>query len=195
MSSLERLHRQISFLLETERLKRIVRRVCPVGAERYENSAEHSWTLALMAMVLVEHADEQLDLPHVVEMLVVHDLVEIDAGDTFCYDVAENATKAEREGCAADRLFALLEEDQAAKFRALWEEFEARATAEAKFANALDRLMPLLQNFHNNGGSWREFKIAQEQAFERMRPIKEGSGTLWAYAESILREAIKRDLF
>ncbi len=195
MNSRERLQRQICFLLETEKLKGILRRVSPIGLPRYENSAEHSWTLALMAMLLAEHASEEVNLLRVMQMLLVHDLVEIDAGDTFCFDLAENATKTEREACAAQRLFALLPEDQGEEFRALWAEFEARASPEAIFANALDRLMPLLQNFHNGGGSWREFQISKEQAFERQRPIGDGSAGLWEYAESVLREAERCGLF
>ncbi len=195
MTVRERLQRQIQFLIETERLKGILRRVSPIGVPRYENSAEHSWTLTLMAVLLSEHANEDLNLLRVMQMLLVHDLVEIDAGDTFCFDLAENATKAEREACAADRLFALLPEDQEREFRGLWTEFEAAISAEATFANALDRLMPLLQNFHNGGGSWREFGIRMEQALERQRPIENGSAVLWEYAESILREAADRNFF
>ncbi|MFN2476891.1 MAG: HD domain-containing protein [Chthoniobacterales bacterium] len=195
MSPQEKLQRQIAFLVETERLKGIVRKVSPIGVPRYENSAEHSWTLALMAVLLSEHSDTQIDLLHVMKMLLIHDLVEIDAGDTFCFDLVENATKAEREVCAADRIFALLPDEQCAEFRALWEEFEARTSAEAVFANALDRLMPLLQNFHNNGGSWKEFGIRKEQAYERQRPIGEASTQLWQYAESILEEAERLNVF
>ena len=195
MTVRERLQRQIHFLIETERLKGILRRVSPIGVPRYENSAEHCWTLTLMAVLLSEHANEDLNLLRVMQMLLVHDLVEIDAGDTFCFDLEENATKAEREACAADRLFALLPEDQDREFRGLWTEFEAAISAEAAFANALDRLMPLLQNFHNGGGSWREFGIRREQALERQRPIENGSAVLWEYAESILREAADRNFF
>lgn len=195
MNPRDRLQHQICFLLETEQLKGILRRVSPIGLARYENSAEHSWTLALMAMLLVEHASENVNLLRVMQMLLVHDLVEIDAGDTFCFDLAENATKAEREACAAQRLFGLLPEDQEKEFRELWAEFEARKSPEAAFANALDRLMPLLQNFHNGGGSWREFQISKEQAFERQRPIGDGSAALWEYAESVLLEAQNCGLF
>ncbi|PZR74710.1 MAG: phosphohydrolase [Chthoniobacterales bacterium] len=190
-----RLARQISFLVETEKLKGVLRKTSPIHAARYENSAEHSWSLALMAMLLAEHADEKLDAMRVLQMLLVHDLVEVDAGDTFCYDLAANATKAERERCAAERLFGLLPEDQERDFRGLWEEFEARASAEARFANALDRLLPLLQNFHNDGGSWREFGITVERAVDRQRPIADASGALWEYAQSVFQEAQQRKLF
>jgi len=191
----DRLTRQIGFLVETEKLKGILRKTSPIHIERYENSAEHSWTLALMAMVLAEHTDEKLDVMRVLQMLLVHDLVEVDAGDTFCYDLAANATKADRERCAAERLFGLLPEDQEREFRQLWEEFEARESGEARFANALDRLLPLLQNFHNGGGSWREFGISVERALERQQPIAEASTALWEYARSIFEEAQERKLF
>lgn len=195
MDANDRLARQICFLVETEKLKGVLRKTSPIHAARYENSAEHSWSLALMAMLLAEHADEKLDAVRVLQMLLVHDLVEVDAGDTFCYDLAANATKAERERCAAERLFGLLPENQERDFRGLWEEFEARASAEARFANALDRLLPLLQNFHNGGGSWREFGISVERALDRQRPIADASGALWEYAQSVFQEAQQRQLF
>jgi putative hydrolases of HD superfamily len=191
----DRLTPQIGFLLESEKLKAILRRNSPIGADRRENTAEHSWTLALMAIVLAEHANQKLDLLRVLQMLVVHDLVEIDAGDTFCYDSVANATKADREARAAERIFGLLPATQAAEFRALWLEFEARTSPEAAFANSLDRLMPLLQNFHNGGGSWREFGVTSEQAGERSRPIGDGSATLGSYAQSLLAEARQSNLF
>jgi 5'-deoxynucleotidase YfbR-like HD superfamily hydrolase len=191
----DRLARQIGFLVETEKLKGILRKTSPIHLERYENSAEHSWTLALMAMVLAEHTDEKLDLMRVLQMLLVHDLVEVDAGDTFCYDLAANVTKADRERYAAERLFGLLPEDQEREFRQLWEEFEARESGEARFANALDRLLPLLQNFHNGGGSWREFGINVERALDRQRPIADASAALWEYAQSVFQEAQQLKLF
>ncbi|HZE57872.1 MAG TPA: HD domain-containing protein [Chthoniobacterales bacterium] len=191
----DRLARQICFLVETEKLKGVLRKTSPIHVARYENSAEHSWTLALMAMLLAEHAVEELDAMRVIQMLLVHDLVEVDAGDTFCYDLASNETKAERERCAAERLFGLLPSDQEREFRQLWEEFEARASAEARFANALDRLMPLLQNFHNGGGSWREFGITVERALDRQRPIADASAALWEYAQSVFQEARQLKLF
>jgi len=190
-----RLARQICFLVETEKLKGVLRKTSPISVGRYENSAEHSWTLALMAMVLIEHADEDLDAMRVLQTLIVHDLVEVDAGDTFCYDSASNETKAERERCAAERLFGLLPTDQEREFRQLWEEFEARASPEARFANALDRLMPLLQNFHNDGGSWREFGITVERALDRQRPIADASAALWEYAQTVFQEAQQHKLF
>lgn len=191
----DRIGQQIRFLVETEKLKAVLRQTSPVGVARYENSAEHSWTLALMAVVLAEHVDQQLDLLRVLRMLLIHDLVEIDAGDTFCYDAAANVTKADREARAAERVFGLLPADQASELRELWQEFEARRSAEAAFANALDRLMPLLQNLRNGGGSWREHRIASEQVLNRCRPIEAGSAALWAYAQTVLAEARRLNLF
>ena len=195
MNPTDRLSRQITFLVETEKLKAVLRRTSPINAARRENTAEHSWTLALMAIVLAEHADQQLDLLRVLRMLLIHDLVEIDAGDTFCYDTAANATKADRETRAAERIFGLLPEPQASEFRELWQEFEARTSAEATFANSLDRLMPLLQNTHNGGGSWREHGVTSEQAFDRNRHIGDGSIALWDYAQTLLTEAQQLNLF
>ena len=185
----------MAFLVETEKLKAVLRRTSPINAARRENTAEHSWTLALMAIVLAEHADQQLDLLRVLRMLLIHDLVEIDAGDTFCYDTAANLTKADRESRAAERIFGLLPEPQAKEFRELWQEFEARTSAEATFANSLDRLMPLLQNMHNGGGSWREHGITREQVFDRNRHISDGSIALWDYTQTLLSEAAQLNLF
>jgi putative hydrolases of HD superfamily len=195
MNPIDRLNRQIDFLIETEKLKAVLRRNLPINATRCENTAEHSWTLALMAIVLVEHANQDLDLLRVLQMLIIHDLVEIDAGDTFCYAAAANATKADREIRAAGRIFGLLPEPQATGFRELWQEFEAQASAEAVFANALDRLMPLLQNVHNEGGSWREFGITSQQALDRSRPIANGSAALGNYAQALLTKAEQLNFF
>ena len=195
MDPTDRLSSQIEFLVETEKLKGVLRRTSPINAERRENTAEHSWTLALMAVVLAEHANQPLDLLRVLRMLLVHDLVEIDAGDTFCYDTAATVTKAEREARAAERIFGLLPEPQANEFRQLWKEFDARASAEATFANALDRLMPLLQNAHNGGGSWLEFGVTSEQAFDRNQHIGDGSTALWNYAQMLLTKAQQLNFF
>ncbi len=190
----DRLAAQLAFLLEIDRLKRVLRRTAIVGGERRENSAEHSWHLAVMAMVLAEHANEPIDLLHTIKLVLVHDIVEIDAGDTFAYDVQANLDKEERERAAADRIFSLLPDDQREELRSLWEEFDARQTPEARFANALDRLMPSLQNYVNNGGTWREPGVDREAVFIRLQPIQEGSQTLWNYVEAMLNNAIKQGL-
>jgi putative hydrolases of HD superfamily len=175
----ERVASQIAFLLEADKLKLILRRSLLVDGSRRENSAEHSWHLALAAVVLREHAATGCDLVRVLELVVVHDLVEIDAGDTFAYDVPGQSTKAAREMAAADRIFGLLPAGQAAHFRQLWDEFEAHESAEARFAHALDRLQPLLQNAASGGGSWRTHNVTRAQVLARMAPIKEDLPALW----------------
>jgi len=193
MSS-DRLMQQMQFILEIDRLKQVVRQTRIIGGSRQENSAEHSWQLAIMAMVLAEHANEPVDLPHVIKMLLVHDLIEIDAGDTFAFDEKGYLDKEDRERMAADRIFSLLPEDQAAPLRALWDEFEAMATPESRFANALDRLMPMLHNFHNNGGTWRREGVTLQKVAARQSAISKGSTALADYAEELLDEARKRGI-
>lgn len=188
----DRLHRQLDFIIEIDKLKGILRRTHPMGAARYENSAEHSWQLALMALTLAEHANETVDVVHVMRMLLIHDIVEIDAGDTFCYDEDGHLDKAERETRAATRIFGLLPVDQGAELRALWDEFEERRTPEAQFANALDRLMPVLHNIYNGGGSWTENDIERSQVMARCRPICDGSEALWRVAESIIDLGVEK---
>jgi putative hydrolase of HD superfamily len=175
----ERLAQQVAFLVEADKLKTISRRTLLVDLSRRENSAEHSWHLVLAAMVLREYASERFDLLHVLELVAVHDLVEIDAGDTFAYDALAQTDKAERELAAADRVFGLLPTDQRAHFRALWEEFEAQHTPEACFANALDRFQPLLQNAHSGGGSWRTHDLTRADVLRRMAPVESALPTVW----------------
>lgn len=188
----DRLARQLNFIIEIDRLKGIVRHAPLVDGSRRENSAEHSWHLAMMALVLNEYADEALDVNHVMRLLLVHDIIEIDAGDTFAYDAAAQTDKAQREQRAADRLFGLLPDDQAAEFRALWDEFEARTTAEAQFANAMDRLMPFLHNYLNDGGAWVEKGIGIAQVRRRIAPIAESSAELGRFVESLLADCLER---
>lgn len=188
----DRFQKQLDFLLEIDRLKQVMRQSYICRGLRKENSSEHSWHLAVMALVLAEHAGQAVDSCKVVKMALVHDLVEIDAGDTFCYDDAGNADKAQREQAAARRIFSLLPPDQGAELRGLWEEFEARATPEARFAAALDRLMPLLHNYHSRGKTWQEHDVAAAQVLERNRPIEDGSPGLWAFARSLIEDAVRR---
>ena len=185
----KRLRQQLQFILEIDDLKNVLRRSYLIDSSRHENSAEHSWHLAVAAMVLAEHAKEQIDISKVIRLVLVHDLVEIDAGDTFIYDDAGNVGKAAREQDAANRLFGVLPEDQAQSFMALWREFEDRQTPEAKFAFALDRLMPILHNVFTQGGSWKEYGIRQEQALTKNRGIEEGSPVLWQVVESLITES------
>lgn len=189
----DRLRKQLEFVAEADRLKRILRQTLLTDGSRQENSAEHSWHLALMALVLSELAAwDRLDLFRVVKMALVHDLVEIDAGDTYCYDPEANHHKAEREERAAERIFGLLPEDQSREFRSLWDEFEARATPEAKFAAALDRLQPLMNNYQSGGRMWLKHRIAIQQVYQRNRPMEEGAPALWEYAETLIRDALAR---
>ena len=181
------LERQLAFLVEVDRLKSVLRRTSLCDSSRRENSAEHSWHLALMAMVLGRHAADGVDLARVVRMVIVHDLVEIDAGDTFAYDVAGNEDRASREQRAATRIFGLLPPDQDAEFRALWEEFEAQATPESRVATALDRLQPLLNNNASGGGSWREHGVSRAQVLRRMDPIRDALPALWPSVLDIIR--------
>lgn len=163
-----------------------------MGASRRENSAEHSWHVALMAVVLLEYAPRGTDITRVLEMLLLHDVVEIGAGDTFCYDAQANLDKAAREQAAAEQIFGLLPDDLGARLRELWEEFELGTTNEARFANALDRLQPLLNNFHVQGGTWRAHRISRDQVLERMRPIKHGAPRLWPYVLDLIGQACKQ---
>ncbi len=187
----ERLERQIRFLVEIDRLKAIQRRSLLIDGRRRENSAEHSWHIAVMALVLAEYAEAPVDLCRVLKMLLVHDIVEIDAGDTYAYDPGGKVDQAAREAAAAERIFGLLPADQAAELRALWQEFDAGETAEAKFAHAVDRLMPLLHNFHTEGESWQAHGVDQGQVQQRVSAIAAGSQRLWEYADGLVRRAVE----
>lgn len=190
-SDAERLDRQLHFLMEIDRLKQVFRQSYVTDASRKENDAEHSWHFALFAIVLAEYANEPLDIHRVVRMALVHDIVEVDAGDVIVYDTAARARQAVAEKAAADRLFGMLPPEQAAEFRALWEEFEVRQTPEARFAAALDRLQPLMLNVHTGGRSWREHGITKDRVLARNAMIGEGSETLWHYARRMIEEAMK----
>jgi len=184
---MQNLDRAISFIVECEKLKGVLRRSYLVGIERRENSAEHSWSLAVMAMALMPGTG--LDALRVLKMLLIHDIVEIDAGDTFAYAAQDG--KVERERLAAERIFGLLDPEVAREFHALWEEFEAGTTPEAAFSNGLDRLMPILQNFRSEGRSWRENGVRYEQVVSRNQPALSAAadGELWAYAKGMIEEA------
>lgn len=188
----DRLNQQLAFVLEIDRLKEVVRQSYLLNGNRRENTAEHSWHIAVMGAILAEHADALVDMLRVVRMALIHDIVEIDAGDTYCYDADGNSDKAEREKRSADRIFGLLPKDQETELRKTWEEFENGNTPEAKFARSLDRLMPLLHNYHSGGKSWLEHGITRDQVMERMKPVREGSETLWELARSIVDRAVER---
>jgi putative hydrolases of HD superfamily len=190
-----RLARQLDFLLEIDALKQIERMTKIIGGARRENTAEHSWHLALLAIVLVEHAAEPVDLARVVPMLLVHDVVEIDAGDTFAYDEAGHESKAQREQAAADRLYGLLPGEQGAWLRGLWDEFERGDTPEARYALAIDRLQPVLLNHANRGGPWRDHGIERSRVEARNAVIGAGAPTLWAEAQRRIAELDELGLF
>jgi putative hydrolases of HD superfamily len=190
--SASRLEQQLDFVRELDKLKRVLRQTQLMDGSRRENDAEHCWHLAMMALVLGEHAGSAVDLSRVVKMLLLHDVVEIDAGDTFLYASSDAAAaQVERESQAAERIFGLLPRDQADEFRALWEEFEARASDEAKFARALDRLQPLLHNHANGGGTWREFGITVEQVIAKKKLVAEGAPALWEFALQLIEESVR----
>ena len=187
-----RLAQQVRFVTEIDRLKGVLRQTTLMDASRRENSAEHSWHLALMAVVLAEYAPAGTDLTRVLEMLLLHDVIEIEAGDTFCYDAAANLDKAAREQAAASHTFGLLPDDLNARLRALWDEFEAGTTNEARFANALDRLQPLLANFYTGGGTWPLHGVTQALVLKRMQLIEQGAPELWPFVVKLIDEACER---
>ena len=188
----DRFEKQIQFILEIDKLKTISRRTYLLNADRCENTAEHSWHLAVMAILLAEHANERVDVARVVKMVLIHDIVEIDAGDTYYYDAAASLDKAEREQGSAERLFGMLPADQGTELRQLWEEFEACRTPDARFAAALDRFIPQLHNYHTHGKSWSEHGITADRVLERNACIAEGSEKLWECAQSLLDDAVAK---
>ncbi|MDP4202143.1 MAG: HD domain-containing protein [Bacteroidota bacterium] len=191
---MERLLKQIEFIKEIDKIKFIFRKTKLISSNRNENDAEHSWHLAMMAMVLAEHANEPIDLLRVMKMVLIHDIVEIDAGDIFIYDATKNHTNTEEELKAAKRIFGLLPEEQAQELIALWEEFEAGETADARFAKAMDRLEPLLQNSSNNGGTWNEFGVNYQKVYDKKKLIKNGSETIWEYTEKLINDCVEQGI-
>ncbi len=178
----KRLDQQFAFIREIDREKMIIRQNYVTDGSRKEDDAEHAWHMAVMTVLLSEYANEEIDVLKTVTMLLIHDLVEIDAGDTYAYDEEGKKTKRERELKAADRIFGLLPEDQAEKFRALWDEFEARETPEAKFAHTMDNIQPLMLNDATDGKSWLEHDVSLSQVEDRNKRTAEGSVELWDYA-------------
>ncbi len=192
-----RLEHQLAFILEIDKLKQIMRRTRLLhGGEelgRFENTAEHCWHISLMAVVFAEHSNEPVDIVRVIRMLLVHDLVEIDAGDTPAF--GEQGSKEELEAAGAERIFGMLPEDQRNEFIVLWQEFEGRVTAESRFANAVDRFLPTFQNITNKGGSWEDFSVTRAKADARLSPIAEGSDALWGLVKGVLDEGESRGYF
>jgi putative hydrolase of HD superfamily len=190
---LDRLKQQIRFVIEIDKLKRVVRQTILMDRSRLENDAEHSWHLAVMAMLLSEYAAENnIDLFRVIKMVLVHDLVEIDAGDTYCYDDEAIENQRQREEKAADRIFCVLPDDQSKEIRILWDEFNDRETPEARFAASLDRLQPLLHNYNTDGLMWKKNGIKSSQVISRNRPIEDGAPPLWDYAAGLIDDAVRK---
>ena len=189
----ENLLKQISFIKEIDKVKYIQRKTKLFNSDRNENDAEHSWHLAVMAIVLAEHANASVDLLKVVKMVLIHDIVEIDAGDTFAYDTTGYADKDAREQKAADRLFGLLPDDQRDRLRSLWNEYEAQETPESQFANAVDRMQPAMLNHHAGDESpWKRHGVSYPQAVKRLSPIGDGSSALWSHTEMLIKQARDR---
>ena len=189
-----RLQKQISFLLEIDKMKTILRRNIILDKSKQEDDAEHSWHMAMMAMIRYEYAPKGTDLFRVLKIALVHDLVEVYAGDTFCYDQEANLDKAQREQQAADKLFSMLEEDQARELRTLWEEFDRMDTPDSLYAGAIDRLQPLLLNCHTQGHTWKLGPITSEDVYRRADPIRRSSPELWEYVDGMIQSCIQSGL-
>lgn len=190
----DNLSKQVSFIKEIDKIKYIQRKTKLFNSNRPENDAEHSWHLAMMTIVLAEHADTPIDVLKVLKMVLIHDIVEIDAGDTFIYDTTKSHTNTDNELLAAKRIFGLLPTEQAEELIAIWQEFEAGVTNEAKFAKSMDRFEPLLQNTSNNGGTWKEFDVDYDKVYEKKKVIKEGSKSLWNYTENLINESVEKGI-
>lgn len=189
---MQRLQQQIQFLVEIDRLKQIFRQSSLMDGSRLENDAEHSWHFAMLALILAEHTKESIDINRVLRMALIHDIVEIDAGDSFVYDDAAMATKTMRELAAAERIFNLLPDDQAREIRALWDEFEEQETSEARFAGAIDRLCGLLSNYQSGGGGWKRHNVSASRIRSRNSHIAEGAPALWDLAQEFITDAVKQ---
>ena len=187
----EKLEKKLNFIIEIDKVKNIFRKSKLFDNSRFENDAEHSWTICIMAILLKEYSNFPVNLEKVISMLLIHDIVEIDAGDTFMYSNKRNVVKNE-EKKAAERIFGLLDETQKKYFINIWEEFEERKTNEAKFAAVFDRLEPLLQNFTLEGYAWKKYNITYEMIIEKNKHIQEASNEIWEFVLKILEEAIKK---
>ncbi len=187
-----KLEKQIAFIKEIDKVKYILRQSTLFNSDRRENDAEHSWHLAVMAIVLAGYSDKPIDLLKVLKMVLIHDIVEIDAGDTFIYSTTKDHDNTEEELAAAKRIFGILPAEQAEELIEIWKEFEAAETDEAKFAKSLDRFEPLLQSATNNGGTWVEHDVPYHKVYDVNKAIKNGSTTLWNYAENLLNESVEK---
>ena len=186
--------KQIEFIKEIDKLKYIFRKTKLINSDRLENDAEHSWHLAMMAIILAEHSNEPIDVAKVMKMVLIHDIVEIDSGDVFAYDTVKSHNNFDEELKAARRIFGILPAEQTEEFINIWREFEEMKTPESKFARALDRLEPLLQNSSNNGGTWREFDVKYDKVIEKKQVIKDGSEEIWKFAENLIDESVEKGI-
>jgi len=187
----ERFRKQLDFVFETDKVKNIIRKSKLFDGSRFENDAEHSWTICIMAYLLREYSNLEINIEKVLIMLLIHDLVEIDAGDTFLYS-KERETAIDREELAAQRIFGLLPRNQAEYFIRIWKEFEDKKTPEAKFAAVFDRLEPVLQNYRNEGYTWKKYGITKSQILEKNKHIEEGSKEIWEFFKNLVGECVER---
>ena len=189
---MSKLDKQIAFIKEIDKIKYIQRKTKLFNSDRRENDAEHSWHLAMMAIVLLEHANKDIDLLKVLKMVLIHDIVEIDAGDTFIYSTTKDHNNTNEELVAAKRIFGMLPKEQANDLIAIWEEFEAGETDEAKFAKGMDRFEPLLQNASNSGGTWVEYDVPYHKVYDKKKEIKDGSTIIWDYAKGLIDDGVEK---
>lgn len=190
----DRILKDIEFIVELDRMKTILRQTSLITEDRREDNAQHSWHIAVMAMVLSDYSNEKIDVSRVIKMLLIHDLVEIYAGDTFCYDKDANKDKRERELKAAEKIFGMLDSEKAKEFRELWDEFEEMESPEAIFGASMDRLQPMLNNYYSDGGTWKKFEVAQSEIYKRISPVKDSSDELWGFVEHMIEDAYVRGL-
>lgn len=190
----DNLLQDIEFIVELDKMKSILRQTSLIGKDEREDDAQHSWHISVMAMILADYADEKIDVCKVIKMLLIHDIVELYAGDTFCYDEEGKKDKEEREKKAAEKVYGMLDEKKGMELKELWEEFEKMESPEAVFAAAMDRLQPMLNNYYNEGGTWKKFDVAQSAIYKRIEPVKRASSRIWEFVEQMLEDAYNRGL-
>ncbi|TJX15923.1 HD domain-containing protein [Tissierella creatinini] len=190
----EKLLKDMEFIIELDKMKSIFRKTHIIGEDRYEDDAQHSWHISIMAMILSEYTNEKIDLLKVIKMLLAHDLVEIYAGDVFCYDEQGYIDNKEKEIAAAEKIFGILDHEKADELRSLWDEFEEMKTHESIFANSMDRLQPMLNNYKNNGGTWQEYDVSKSDIYKRIEPVKHSSDELWCYVNYMIEDAFQKGL-
>lgn len=190
----KKLLKDIEFIVELDKMKSIIRQTSLIGENKREDDAQHSWHISVMAMILHEYSDEKINLCKTIKMLLIHDLVELYAGDTFCYDKEANKDKKERELAAAEKISKMLEGEKGKELILLWKEFEEMESPEALFANSMDRLQPMLNNYYNDGGTWKKFNVGKSDIYKRVGPIKETSKDLWNFMEYMIEDAFEKGL-